>query len=98
MTASYNKIKKSDLRRSLGIVLQDTNLFTGTIRDNIRYGNLDATDEEIVAAAQLAVRTISFAACRTAMIHSSAATAAACPKASVSCSRSPVLRSQILRS
>ena len=51
---NINKIKKSDLRRSLGIVLQDTNLFTGTIRDNIRYGNLDATDEEIVAAAQLA--------------------------------------------
>ena len=50
---NINKIKKSDLRRSLGIVLQDTNLFTGTIRDNIRYGNLDATDEEIVAAAQL---------------------------------------------
>ena len=43
-----------ELRHSLGIVLQDTNLFTGTIRDNIRYGNLDATDEEIVAAAQLA--------------------------------------------
>ena len=51
---NINKIKKTDLRRSLGIVLQDTNLFTGTIRDNIRYGNLDATDEEIVAAAQLA--------------------------------------------
>ena len=49
-----NKIKKSDLRRSLGIVLQDTNLFTGTIRDNIRYGNLDATDQEVEAAAQLA--------------------------------------------
>ena len=51
---NINKIKKADLRRSLGIVLQDTNLFTGTIADNIRYGNLDATDEEIVAAAQLA--------------------------------------------
>ena len=51
---NINKIKKSDLRRSLGIVLQDTNLFTGTIRDNIRYGNLDATDQEIEAAAQLA--------------------------------------------
>ena len=50
---NINKIKKSDLRRSLGIVLQDTNLFTGTIRDNIRYGNLDATDQEIEAAAQL---------------------------------------------
>ena len=51
---NINKIKKADLRRSLGIVLQDTNLFTGTIRDNIRYGNLDATDQEIEAAAQLA--------------------------------------------
>lgn len=51
---NINKIKKSDLRRSLGIVLQDTNLFTGTIRENIRYGNLSATDEEVYAAAQLA--------------------------------------------
>ncbi len=49
-----NKIKKADLRRSLGIVLQDTHLFTGTIMDNIRYGKLDATDEEIYAAAKLA--------------------------------------------
>ncbi len=47
-------IKKSDLRRSLGIVLQDTNLFTGTVMDNIRYGKLDATDEECIAAAKLA--------------------------------------------
>ena len=51
---NINKIKKADLRRSLGIVLQDTNLFTGTVADNIRYGKLDATDEEIVAAAKLA--------------------------------------------
>ncbi|MDO4269379.1 MAG: ABC transporter ATP-binding protein [Eubacteriales bacterium] len=51
---NINKIKKADLRRSLGIVLQDVNLFTGTIRDNIRYGNLDAGDEEIEAAAGLA--------------------------------------------
>lgn len=51
---NINKIKKSDLRRSLGIVLQDTHLFTGTVADNIRYGNLDATDEEVVAAAKLA--------------------------------------------
>ncbi len=51
---NINKIKKSDLRRSLGIVLQETNLFTGTVRDNIRYGKLDATDEEIVHAAKLA--------------------------------------------
>ena len=51
---NINKIKKPDLRRSLGIVLQDTHLFTGTIADNIRYGKLDATDEEVVAAAKLA--------------------------------------------
>lgn len=51
---NINKIKKADLRRSLGIVLQDTNLFTGTIMENIRYGKLDATDEEVYAAAKLA--------------------------------------------
>ena len=50
---NINKIKKSELRRSLGIVLQDTNLFTGTVMDNIRYGKLDATDEECIAAARL---------------------------------------------
>ena len=51
---NINKIKKSDLRRSLGIVLQDTNLFTGTVMENIRYGRLDATDEECIEAAKLA--------------------------------------------
>ena len=51
---NVNKIKKADLRRSLGIVLQDTHLFTGTVKDNIRYGKLDATDEEVIAAAKLA--------------------------------------------
>ena len=51
---NINKIRKSDLRRSLGIVLQDTNLFTGSVMDNIRYGRLDATDEECIAAAKLA--------------------------------------------
>ncbi|MBE6738132.1 MAG: ABC transporter ATP-binding protein [Ruminococcaceae bacterium] len=51
---NINKIKKADLRRSLGIVLQDTNLFTGTVMDNIRYGKLDATEEEVIAAAKLA--------------------------------------------
>lgn len=50
---NINKIKKADLRRSLGIVLQDTHLFTGTILENIRYGNLDATDQEVMAAARL---------------------------------------------
>ncbi len=51
---NVNKIRKSDLRRSLGVVLQDVNLFTGTVMDNIRYGNLDATDEECIKAAKLA--------------------------------------------
>ena len=51
---NINKIKKADLRRSLGIVLQDTHLFTGTVMDNIRYGRLDATDEECIEAAKLA--------------------------------------------
>jgi ATP-binding cassette subfamily B protein len=51
---NINKIRKADLRRSLGIVLQDVNLFTGTVLDNIRYGKLDATDEECIAAAKLA--------------------------------------------
>lgn len=51
---NINKIKKADLRHSLGIVLQDTHLFTGTVKDNIRFGKLDATDEEIIAAAKLA--------------------------------------------
>ena len=51
---NINKIKKGDLRRSMGIVLQDTNLFTATVMENIRYGKLDATDEEVIAAAKLA--------------------------------------------
>ena len=51
---NINKIKKADLRRSLGMVLQDTNLFTGTVMENIRYGRLDASDEECIAAAKLA--------------------------------------------
>ncbi|MBQ8556276.1 MAG: ATP-binding cassette domain-containing protein, partial [Clostridia bacterium] len=51
---NINKIKKADLRHSLGMVLQDTHLFTGTVLDNIRYGKLDATDEECIAAAKLA--------------------------------------------
>lgn len=51
---NINKIKKDDLRKSLGIVLQETNLFTGTVMDNIRYGRLDATDEEVYEAAKIA--------------------------------------------
>ena len=65
MTASISiKIKKADLRRSLGVVLQDTNLFTGTVMDNIRYGRLDACDEECIAAAKLAGAHDSSRACR----------------------------------
>jgi len=51
---NINKMKKDDLRKSLGVVLQDTHLFTGTIKDNIKYGNMNATDEEVIAAAKLA--------------------------------------------
>ena len=51
---NINKIKKDDLRKSIGIVLQDTNLFTGTVRENIRYGRLDASDEEVIEAAKIA--------------------------------------------
>ena len=51
---NIKKIKKDDLRKSLGLVLQDTNLFTGTIKDNIKYGKLDATDEEVINAAKIA--------------------------------------------
>ena len=51
---NINKIKKADLRHSLGMILQDTNLFTGTIRENIKFGKLDASDDEVVAAAKLA--------------------------------------------
>lgn len=51
---NINKIKKADLRRSLGVVLQEVNLFTGTVMENLRYGNLDATDENCIAAAKLA--------------------------------------------
>lgn len=51
---NIRKIKKADLRRSLGIVLQDTHLFTGTVMNNIRYGRLNATDDECIAAAKLA--------------------------------------------
>lgn len=51
---NINKIKKADLRHSLGMVLQDTHLFTASVKDNIRYGKLDATDEEVIEAAKLA--------------------------------------------
>ena len=57
---NINKIKKPDLRRSLGIVLQDVNLFTGTIMDNIRYGNLNATDEECIKASKLSNAVITY--------------------------------------
>ena len=62
---NINKIRKSDLRRSLGVVLQDVKLFTGTVMENIRYGRLDATDEQCIEAAKLA-NADSFVACPTA--------------------------------
>lgn len=55
---NINKIKKADLRHSLGIVLQDTHLFTGTVRENIAYGKLDATEEEVIAAQGLPMQTV----------------------------------------
>ena len=64
---NITKIKKPDLRRTLGVVLQDTHLFTGTIMDNIRYGKTDATDEECIAAAKLANAHGFIPDCRTAM-------------------------------
>ena len=93
---NINKIKKADLRRSLGIVLQDTNLFTGTVMDNIRYGKLDATDEECIAAAQLAPTTLS-PVCRTATIPCLPATEPTCPRASGSCWPLPGRRWRIRR-
>ena len=60
---NINKIRKSDLRRSLGVVLQDVKLFTGTVMDNIRYGRLDATDEECIELRSWPTRTPSFADC-----------------------------------
>ena len=65
---NINKIKKSDLRRSLGIVLQETNLFTGTVMDNIRYGKLDATDGDAAPPPASRVRTTLSPVCRRAMI------------------------------
>ena len=63
------KIRKDDLRRSLGIVLQDTHLFTGTIKDNIRYGKLNATDEESTMLQNLLTRTSSSRCCQMVTIH-----------------------------
>lgn len=82
---SINNIHKPDLRRSLGIVLQDTNLFTGTVRENIRYGNLDATDQEVEAAAALANAMILSAACPRATTLCSPAMAPISPRVSGSC-------------
>ena len=80
---NINKIRKPDLRRSLGIVLQDTNLFTGTVMDNIRYGKLDATDDECIARGEAGKRPrLHHAACPTATTPCSRATAPACPRVS----------------
>lgn len=64
---NVNKIKKADLRRSLGIVLQDTHLFTGTVMENIRYGRLDATDEDCKKQQSLPMRMVSSEDCQMAM-------------------------------
>ena len=64
---NINKIKKDDLRKSLGMVLEDVNLFTGTIRENIRYGNENASDEEVIEAAKLANAHNSLLTCHKAM-------------------------------
>ena len=82
---NINKIKKADLRRSLGIVLQDTNLFTGTVMENIRYGNLDACDEECIAAANWLKQMTSSAACRRATTPCCSATVPTSARASASC-------------
>ena len=81
---NVNKIRKSDLRRSLGVVLQDVNLFTGTVMDNIRYGRLNATDEECIEAARL-VNADSFIRMLPGdTTRCSKATVPACPRASAS--------------
>jgi ATP-binding cassette subfamily B multidrug efflux pump len=80
---NINKIKKPDLRRSLGIVLQDVNLFTGTVMDNIRYGRLDATDEECIAAVPMP--TTLLCCCRMGIRRFSPGTAPACRRDSASC-------------
>ncbi len=79
---NINKIKKSDLRRSLGIVLQETNLFTGTVMDNIRYGKLDATVEECIHASKLQTPMILSPVCRRVMIPCSPETEPTCLKVS----------------
>lgn len=90
-------IRKDSLRRSLGVVLQDTHLFTGTVADNIRYGRLDATDEEVEAAAQLAVRIPLSGTCPTDTTRSSPETAGTSPRANGSCSTLPGRRVPIRR-
>ena len=94
---NINKIKKDDLRHSLGIVLQDTHLFTGTIADNIRYGKLDATDEEIREAAKNANAESFISACRRGMTRCFTEMGATYLRDSSSSSRSQERRSQNLR-
>lgn len=84
------RIRKDDLRHSLAMVIQETHLFTGTIADNIRYGKLDATDEEVREAAGLPMRIPLSGVFRTAMTPCFTATAAICPRGSGSSSPLPV--------
>ena len=90
-------IRKDDLRRSLAMVIQDTHLFTGTIADNIRYGKLDATDEEIREAAKIANAESFISACRRGMTRCFTEMGAAYRRDSSSSSRSQERRSQNLR-
>ena len=95
---NINRIKKADLRRSLGIVLQDTNLFTGTVMDNIRYGRLDATRRGVHRRGQTGQRRrIHPPAARGLQHHGSPATAPTSARASGSCWPSPGLRWPIPR-
>ncbi len=96
---NINKIKKGDLSRSLGMVLQDTNLFTGTVMDNIRYGRLDATDEECIAAAKLAgADDFIERLARRVQHHALSATERTFRRVSVSCCPLPARRLPILPS
>ena len=94
---NINKIKKSDLRRSLGVVLQDVHLFTGTVMDNIRYGRLDATDEECIAAEKSPMQTVLLICSPKATIRCLARVALIFLKDNASFCPLPELRWQIRR-
>ena len=96
---NINKIKKADLRRSLGVVLQDVNLFTGTVMENIRYGRLNATDEECIAAAKAGQRRQLYPHAAGRLPDGAGrGRQRPCPRGSGSCSASPGRRWLIRRS